>query len=68
LAVGPELGTYFPVGVALRLIDAEKGAIPQDCLTVIAPEDSVANLQGLRGGRYQLTIAAARLFARPATN
>lgn len=53
LATGPELGTYRPVGVALKLL-LEKTQGPQVAVETTA--GSIANIEGLRSGRYALAI------------
>lgn len=57
LATGSEVGTYHPVGVALRLLmaDSPDGDAPK--LTVIPTQGSVANLKGLHDGTYDFAIA-----------
>jgi uncharacterized protein len=59
IASGPELGAYYPVANALKLMVKPSGELKKDRLTVTATEGSVENLKGLRAGRYQLAIVQA---------
>lgn len=63
LATGPELATYFPVGVALRMLLEQSAAGSGVELTVLPTKGSVENLDGLRAGRYDLAIVQADLEA-----
>lgn len=61
LATGPELATYFPVGVALRMLLEQSPAASGAELTVLPTKGSVENLDGLRTGRFDLAIVQADL-------
>lgn len=63
LATGPELATYFPVGVALRMLLEQSPGAPRVELTVLPTKGSVENLEGLRAGRFDLAIVQADLEA-----
>lgn len=56
LAAGSELGAYFSVAAALKLTVADAKAMTADQIAVTATPGSVANIQGLRKGRYDLAI------------
>ncbi|CAO3411202.1 TAXI family TRAP transporter solute-binding subunit [Azospirillum largimobile] len=56
IAAGPELGVYFPVAAALRLTVIDAKTMAEDRLSITASAGSVANIDGLRKGRYDLAI------------
>lgn len=58
VATGSELGTYHPVGVALKLLLQQDKNQPV-ALTVAATQGSLANVEGLRGKDYDLAIVQA---------
>lgn len=59
LGSGPELGTYRPVGVALKLLLEQTGG---PVIAVETTAGSVANLEGLRAGRYGFALAQGDLL------
>jgi uncharacterized protein len=56
IAAGPELGAYSSVATALKVLVNNAKVLGKDRLSVVPTDGSVANLKGLRAGRYQLAI------------
>lgn len=59
LAAGAEVGTYFPVAGALKLLLADDKAAGGARLVPVATNGAVENLAGLQAGKYDFALAQA---------
>lgn len=56
LATGSELGTYYPVGVALRMLLEQTPAAGKLALKAVPTKGSIDNLEGMRSGAFDLAL------------